>query len=642
MREYQRFRDFAETSAGWLWEMDRNLRFTWLSDSVREVSGVSPDWHYGKTRQDLLGDDYDEESWAPHFADLTAHRPFRDFTYYRNVAGIKPLWLRVSGKPVFDDHGVFDGYRGSGIDVSAEMEARQSARMQQRRAERLANSIEQMNENFVLWDEDDRLVVCNAGWRNMNKDVLEATRPGTHFMELARALVTKKLVPEALGREEEWIAERLERHNNPRGAFELLRSGGTTLLINEHRIDNAIVTIAVDITAQKNAEREQRQAHKFQAVGQLAGGIVHDFNNLLATVLGNAQLGARYVRTLDNDKLTRYFDEIERAGKRGRDVVKQLLTFSRSDEEEVTDVAVDAVLEEARALLEATIPASINFEISAPDDLPAVRFNEGQLLQIVMNLCLNARDAIANRGSIKVSAALEEVATTCTSCGAGIRGKYLVVSVEDDGEGTTVEDVSLLFHPFFSTKPSSHGNGLGLSMVHGILHSLGGHVVFKSTSGVGSSSRVILPCSTVLAASLRQPDFAGGVEEIAPEQDANIVIVDDDVAIGVMLSEFLTAKGYISRVYSDALEARRNLLADLHQIDLVVTDQTMPGLTGLELARELLRHRADLPILLCTGYSNEVDEKVALDAGIRRFLRKPLDMTGFANHVGNLLRESSQ
>ncbi len=179
-------------------------------------------------------------------------------------------------------------------------------------------------------------------------------------------------------------------------------------------------------------------------------------------------------------------------------------------------------------------------------------------------------------------------------------------------------------------------------MVHGILHSLGGHVVFKSTSGVGSSSRVILPCSTVLAASLRQPDFAGGVEEIAPEQDANIVIVDDDVAIGVMLGEFLTAMGYVSRVYSDALEARRNPLADLHRIDLVVTDQTMPGLTGLELARELLRHRPDLPILLCTGYSNEVDEKVALDAGIRRFLRKPLDMTGFANHVGNLLRESSQ
>ena len=144
-----------------------------------------------------------------------------------------------------------------------------------------------------------------------------------------------------------------------------------------------------------------------------------------------------------------------------------------------------------------------------------------------------------------------------------------------------------------------------------------------------------LLAGTALAASLRQPDFAGGVEEIAPEQDAN-------VAIGVMLSEFLTAMGYVSRVYSDALEARRNLLADLHRIDLVLTDQTMPGLTGLELARELLRHRPDLPILLCTGYSNEVDEKVALDTGIRRFLRNPLDMTGFANHVGNLLRESSQ
>ena len=176
-------------------------------------------------------------------------------------------------------------------------------------------------------------------------------------------------------------------------------------------------------------------------------------------------------------------------------------------------------------------------------------------------------------------------------------------------------------------------------MVHGILHSLGGHVVFKSTSGVGSSSRVILPCSTVPAASLRQPDFAGGVEEIAPEQDANIVIVDDDVAIGVMLGEFLTAMGYVSRVYSDALEARRNLLADLHRIDLVVTDQTMPGLTA-ELAHELLRHRPDHPSCCVLATATKWTRKLRWMPH-SAFLRKPLD-DWLRESRGQLVAESSQ
>jgi signal transduction histidine kinase/CheY-like chemotaxis protein len=518
--EFRRYKDFAETSADWLWEMDQNLRFVWLSESVHDVIGVAPEWHYGKTRRQMLDGVFDGTFWAPHFAGLNAHRPFSDFTYYRDIPSAGASWFRISGKPIHDDVGTFLGHRGSAKNVTVEMEARTAARDQQRRAERLADAIEQLHDLFVLWDEDDRPITCNACWRAVNVVVAEVTRPGTLFIDFIRALLDHKLVPEAVGCEDEWTAERISRRNNPQGPFQQRRPDNVVLLLTEQRVGGGVATFTKDITDQKNAERITRHAQKFQAVGHLVGGIAHELNNLLATVLGNAQLGDRYV------------------------------------------------------------------------------------------VALNARDAVANYGHILLTANVRETITTCSSCGETVRGRYLELAVKDDGHGNDIEDISLLFQPFISTKSTSEGNGMGLAMLHRILHGIGGHVEFLSTPKYGTAVRVLLPCSDVEASTINVEDSFSPAEAECGADEAHIAVVDDDVAIGVMIGEFLTARGYSTTVFTDAKEAQHNILKQVGQFDLLVKEQTMP----------------DLPIVICTGYSADVDEKVARQQGIREFLEKPLDM----------------
>lgn len=344
--EYQRHRDFAYASADWFWEMDANLRFTWMSRSVHDVLGVAPEWHYGKTREELLGDSYDASIWASNLADLRAHRAFRDFDYFRDAPGVPPTWIRINGVPVHDAAGVFQGYRGSARNVSAEIQARQEAARQSGHVRDLAHAIEQSDELFVLWGSNDELIICNARFREINQQLASTTLPGTKFETHVRAALAAGLYPDAVGREEQWFAQRYARHLNPHGLFEQRRQDGQYLLIHEQRLDSATVTNSINITQQKAAESQERQTQKLQAVGQLVGGIAHDFNNLLSTVLGNAQLGLHHLAKHPDDRLQRYFSEIGKAGERGSGRVRQLLTFSRGESGDVTAIDLAGVIAE--------------------------------------------------------------------------------------------------------------------------------------------------------------------------------------------------------------------------------------------------------------------------------------------------------
>jgi PAS domain S-box-containing protein len=250
----QRFRNIAEAASDWFWEMGPDLRFTFFSERVGDIVGVPADFHIGKTRAELAGEDIKTGKWQDHIQDLKEHKPFKDFRYVRKGHDGRLQTLSTSGKPLFDDAGTFIGYIGVGSDLTTDIEAADLARLAN---ERLAAAVEAMSELFVLWDAEDRLVICNEQFRRINAQVIETTKPGTLFADHIHAALSKGLFAEAKGREDEWLAERLQRHAAPGKPFEQERLNNQWLYIHEQKFsDGSTVTISSDVTHIKRKEAE--------------------------------------------------------------------------------------------------------------------------------------------------------------------------------------------------------------------------------------------------------------------------------------------------------------------------------------------------------------------------------------------------
>lgn len=398
-----------------------------------------------------------------------------------------------------------------------------------------------------------------------------------------------------------------------------------------------------DITERFTMDQEQqlletqlRQAQKMELIGHLTGGIAHDFNNILAAVFGYAELIQMSPDVLQNPQLTLYVQEILQAGIRAKELVTQLLTFSHRRETATQAIDVTSIVKEVTKLLRSTMPASISIECVLADSLPEVLISPVQLHQILMNLGVNARDAITGNGCVKIAAkrvTLDE-ATNCASCHTNFSGDYLMISVRDSGAGIPPDNLLRIFDPFFTTKDVGRGSGLGLSVLHGIVHSANGHIEVRSAPGQGAEFRVYLPPHSHAAPA---PSI-----ELKPASGASLVrghvmVVDDEASIVRFMTVLLENLGCRVTGLTRPTEALQVFQNDPHGVDLVMTDQTMPDLSGVELARAMLALRPDIPIVLCTGYSNVVDEEAARRTGIRRFLMKPVPAKILADVVEEYL-----
>jgi len=403
-----------------------------------------------------------------------------------------------------------------------------------------------------------------------------------------------------------------------------------------------VLGAVVDISTRKRHEEDQRalaeqlrQAQKLEALGTLAGGIAHDFNNLLAAIIGYAELIQEAAPP--ESRIRSDAREVSVIADRGKSLVKRILAFSRRQAAERKPLSLDVVIRELQQLLRATLPGNIELVVRSAADLPSVHADGTSVHQVLMNLATNSAHAMPRGGRLEVIAAPLYVRDSIARANPGLReGPYVMLEVRDSGNGMPLETQRRAFEPFFTTKPTGEGTGLGLAMVHGIMHDHEGAVQLESEQGVGTVVRCLFPAlddSTADAQSSAALAPSLGNGEL-------ILIVDDEPSLLAVGQRRLESLGYRVRAVSSPEEAIRMLEDSSFVPQLLISDYSMPGMTGLELGALVSQRRPGLPVVLLTGFISELDDDVLRSAGVRSVLRKPITLLDLAEACARHLKQS--
>lgn len=392
--------------------------------------------------------------------------------------------------------------------------------------------------------------------------------------------------------------------------------------------------VAFDNTDRKEDELKLRRMQKMEAIGLLAGGVAHDFNNILSVILGYATMALDEIGE-SGSRIRRDVLQIQKAGLRARDLVRQILSFCHQSEEHFQPLKLHLIVKEVVKMLRSSLPSTIHIsaQLGGVDNL--VLADPSQIHQVLMNLCTNAHHAMKEGGELVIS--LQQ----CSLDGALRRpelrdlpdGPYLCLSVKDSGSGIPVEIRDKIFDPFFTTKGEGEGTGLGLAVVQGIVSAHKGAITLDSHPGQGTTIGVFLP-------EVQQNRLVENVDEpqLFPGGQESILIVDDESAVALVIGRMLTSLGYATEIFTDSAKALEAYARNPHKFDLVITDMTMPKFTGMAIAQAMLALRPEQPIILCTGYSEQIKPQGPL-AGIRALLEKPVSKSNLAKTVREVLDE---
>jgi len=656
------FRAFMDNGPAIAWLKDDEGRHVYLNRALQQrFYDGSKDW-YGKT---------DFELWPPEMAArfresdldvLGAGRTIDVVEETTNPDGSRSWWWNFRF-PFRDSSGsLYVG--GMGIEISERKRLEAELR-------KLAEVVHHSGEFVSLTTLDRRIVYVNETGARMVGSSPEKMI-GTSALEVVhqpfRARVLNEVVP-ALAEKGCWEGE-LEYLNLTSGeiiqAYAMIfvihdpETGAPLYLANTSRditdrkraeeallrardeleervlertaeLEKAYLSLKRETEERQSLEERLRQSQKMEAIGTLAGGIAHDFNNILAGIIGFTEMVEEDLP--EDSHLREYVRRILKASLRGRDLVKQILTFSRKAEHVKVPIPLSPVINETCNLLRASLPATIEIVLDVRCASDQVRASAVELQQILMNLATNAAHAMMEGGGT-LNISLDEVDFTPPVPLADPEmkpGRYLELVVTDTGEGMTPEVMKRVFEPFFTTRGIGEGTGMGLSVVYGIVRSLGGTITVESEPRVGSTFRVLLP-EAGAGAETEAPlphRIPGGTERV--------LFVDDEDLLVELAHDLLESLGYRVTAVTDSAQALRIFSSDPSSFDLVITDQIMPGLTGINLARHLLGIREDIPIILCTGHSATVSPEVAQEAGIRAFVMKPLSKEDLAEVIRAVL-----
>ena len=620
----ERLRDFAEASSDWVWEMDADLRFTYLSDRASVNGGLGPQDVIGKSRWEFAGAGSEDGKWRRHNAGLLARIPFRDFRYERTGADGKRQHYSISGKPVFDEQGDFRGYRGTGTNMTAEVEAQ--SRTEEARA-RFFDAIENSTEAIALFGRDDKLVLSNTRYREIVERVVPGLlRPGIPFERIVREGARKGLYGAIEKDIEPMVAQRLDDHRNLQMVRQHRLGDGSWVQVREQRTsDGGVMLVQTDITELRESEARLRQAQKMEAVGQLTGGVAHDFNNLLGVIMGNAEILADRIGKTDSQ-----LGAILSATQRGAELTNRLLAFSRRQALAPRSIDLDELIHGMTELLARTLGEPIVVTATKTAGLWCAAADPGQLENALVNLAINARDAMPGGGKLVIETVNLPLRDSDVARSHGVStGEYVSLLVTDNGHGMAPEVLARASDPFFTTKGVGQGSGLGLSMVEGFARQSGGFMTIESSLDAGTMVKVVLPRAREDSESpapdrkVREPKGRG----------ETILVVEDDPDVRALAASILERLDYRVVGAQDG-KAALKILRKPESIDLILTDVVLPGgLSGPELVTQSKGWQPAIKALFMSGYATDVlDDRDRQDAA-GELLNKPFRRAELAERV---------
>jgi len=378
-------------------------------------------------------------------------------------------------------------------------------------------------------------------------------------------------------------------------------------------------------------EAQLQQAHKMESIGTLAGGIAHDFNNILGIIIGNSELALDDIPEWNPAKLN--LKEILTASLRAKDVVRQLLSFARKTRLEKKPTHIVPIVKESLKLLRSSIPTNIEIRRNIPTNVDTILADPTQINQVLINLCTNAYHAMPDEGIIEVILKnVEELGENAPAQDPDLNpGRYVNLTVSDTGHGIPKEEIDRIFDPYFTTKEIGKGTGMGLAVVHGIVKEHNGIITVESEPEKGTTFSIFFPVVE------KEAVIENESTEKLPTGNEKILFIDDEESMVYVGRNRLERLGYQVETKTSSVEALELFRANPDQFDLVITDMTMPRMTGYHLVEEFLKIRPDIPIILCTGFSEKIDEKKAKAIGVVDYIEKPVDRHVFALKVRKVL-----
>jgi PAS domain S-box-containing protein len=624
-----------------------------VEDQTELISRFSPDRkllfvndaycrYFGETPEELIGRDFwhhmepgDRTMVVELLRSLDVSKPVGSIEHRVISASGEVRWQQWTDRAIFDGQEKLVEYQAVGRDITQQKRVEAALRDSEKRFREMLEGVKLL---AVMLDDNGNITFCNShllgltGWRReevLGKNWFDIFLPPEVKAGLA-ALFQEKVGDGCFPHyyENDILTRQGERRTIAWNNSVLRDADGNVI---------GGTSIGEDITDRRRLEMQLRQAQKMEAIGTLAGGIAHDFNNILAAIIGYTEMVMMEVSEFS--PLRRDLQQVLKAGHRARDLIKQILIFSRMEsEQEKLPVQLSLIVKEAVKWIRATLPTTIEIRQNIEDDsgLGVALADPTQIHQVLVNLCTNAAHAMREKGgalSIRLSTVTFEEE-------ARLRppdlepGSFLRLTVEDTGHGMATSTLDRIFDPYFTTKKTGEGSGLGLAIVHGIVKRHGGTITAHSEPGKGTVFHVYFPRiekSRCAPENAQNEPIPGGTERI--------LFVDDERALVAMSEKMLQRLGYHVLAKTSSIEALEAFRAQPDGFDVVITDYTMPKMTGLDLAREVMRIRPDVPVILCTGFTEKVIADEAVKAGISEFALKPLNLREIASLVRRVLEK---